>query len=336
MQSQTEPLSDSVSHFRILERLGRGGMGVVYKAIDLRLERTVALKFLAPDRGASDEDRRRFLREARAASALDHPNICTLYEIGEAEDGRLFLAMTFCEGETLARRIERGPLPLAAAVELAAQVAAGLEAAHEKGIVHRDIKPGNLIVTPGGRLKIVDFGIARRADQTQLTNAGTALGTTVYMSPEQLRGEEVDRRTDLWSLGVVLYEMVTGEIPFDGSEAEVVAGILQRAPRPLGALRPGVPEALERIVARALAKPRGQRYASAAELRAELAAVVGLLPTEVPGVDMEETLIEFARPGASAPAEEPLEVLPAGLPAGFMVAHFRVVAPLGGGGMGVV
>jgi serine/threonine protein kinase/WD40 repeat protein len=346
LQAQTEPLSDSVSHFRILERLGRGGTGVVYRAIDLRLLRTVALKFLAPDRGASEEDRRRFLREARAASALDHPNICTLYEIGETADGRLFLAMAFCEGETLARRIERGPLPLGLAIDLATQVAAGLEAAHEKGIVHRDIKPGNLIVTPGGRLKIVDFGIARRSDQTQLTDAGMALGTTVYMSPEQLRGEEVDRRTDLWSLGVVLYEMVTGDIPFDGAETEMVTGILQRTPRPLGALRPGVPEALERIVARALAKPRGQRYASAAEMRTALASVS--VPLEVPGPELEETLIEITPSPTSAgtPARMPAltgprgdfaaDSLPAGLELGAMVAHFRVVAPLGGGGMGVV
>ncbi|MEA2694775.1 MAG: eukaryotic-like serine/threonine-protein kinase [Acidobacteriota bacterium] len=343
MQSQTEPQSDSVSHFRILERLGRGGMGVVYRAVDLRLERTVALKFLAPDRAASEDDRRRFLREARAASALEHPNICTLYEIGEAENGQLFLAMAFCEGETLARRIERGPLPLSLAVDLAAQVAAGLEAAHEKGIVHRDVKPGNLMVTPGGRAKIVDFGIARRADQTVLTSAGTALGTTVYMSPEQLRGEPVDRRTDLWALGVVLYEMVTGEIPFDGTEAEVVAAILNRTPRPMGARRPGVPEALERIVARALAKPRDRRYASAAGMRADLAAVA--VPAEVLGVEMEETLIEVARPAvpaqdlAEALAEKPPhpeDELPTGLRLGSMVAHFRVVAPLGGGGMGVV
>jgi serine/threonine protein kinase/Tol biopolymer transport system component len=337
LQSQTEPQSDSVSHFRILERLGRGGMGVVYRAVDLRLERTVALKFLAPDRAASEDDRRRFLREARAASVLEHPNICTLYEIGEAENGQLFLAMAFCEGETLARRIERGPLPLSLAVDLAAQVAAGLEAAHEKGIVHRDVKPGNLMVTPGGRVKIVDFGIARRADQTVLTSAGTALGTTVYMSPEQLRGEPVDRRTDLWALGVVLYEMVTGEIPFDGTEAEVVAAILNRTPRPMGARRPGVPEALERIVARALAKPRDRRYASAAGMRADLAAVA--VPAEVLGVELEETLIEVARPATAAPAEKPShpeDDLPTGLRLGSMVAHFRVVAPLGGGGMGVV
>ena len=335
MQAQTEPLRDSVSHFRILERLGRGGTGVVYRALDLRLERIVALKFLAPDRGASAEDRRRFLREARAASALDHPNICTLYEIGEAEDGRLFFAMAFCEGETLARRIERGPLPLATAIDFATQVAAGLIAAHEKGIVHRDVKPGNLIVAPGGRLQIVDFGIARRTDQTQLTDVGMTLGTTAYMSPEQLRGEAVDRRTDLWSLGVVLYEMVTGDIPWDGVEMEVVASILKRAPRPLQTLRPGVPEVLERIVARALAKPRGQRYASAAELLAALASVT--VPAEALGPELEETLIEITPSGSLVAAGKIAEeAFPPGLALGSMVAHFRVIAPLGGGSMGVV
>jgi serine/threonine protein kinase/Tol biopolymer transport system component len=334
LQSQTEPKSDSVSHFRIVERLGRGGMGVVYKAVDLRLERTVALKFLSAESGAGEEGRRRFLREARAASALDHPNICTLYEIGETDEGQLFLAMAFCEGETLAQRLARGPLRLATAIELAVQVAAGLEAAHEKGIVHRDIKPSNLIVAPGGALKIVDFGIARRADQTLLTHAGMALGTTVYMSPEQLRGEDVDRRTDLWALGVVLYQMVTGEVPFDGSEPEMVSAILGRSPRPMGALRPKVPEALERIVARALAKPRAQRYGSAAEMRAELAAVV--VPEEVSGAELEETLIEVSWPPSSPPESPEEEAALTGLRLGSLVAQFRILSPLGGGGMGVV
>src|SRR5215210_4663860 len=199
-------------------------MGVVYKARDLKLDRLVALKFLASQRGAPEDQKRRFLREARAASQLDHPNICTIHEIDETEDGALFIVMTLYEGETLRDRLDRGPLPLDEAVDVACQVAAGLARAHERGIVHRDIKPANLALAPGGQVKILDFGIAKLADQSRLTRA----------------------RTDLWSLGVVLYEMVTGRLPFeDLSDREMVRAILEKRQRPMAFERPGVPDGLE-------------------------------------------------------------------------------------------
>jgi len=255
-----------ISHFEILERVGHGGMAVVYKARDLRLGRLVALKFLAPGVEAREEARLRFLLEARAVSALDHPNVCTLYEIGETDDGRMFLAMAYVEGGTLRDRLARGPLePLEAAL-LAAQVAEGLGAAHARGIIHRDIKPGNLLLG-GDLVKIADFGVARLADQAPITRDGQALGTWSYMSPEQARGEEITPAADLWSLGVVLFEMITGKRPFRGkSEPELIRKILESDPPPLGI---GGPQ-LARIVARALEKAPGLRYASAREMQEDL------------------------------------------------------------------
>src|SRR5689334_12347561 len=243
-------LGDTVSHFQLLERLGGGGMAVVYKARDVRLGRLVALKLLAPDVEAREEARLRFLLEARAVSALDHPNVCTLYEIGETDDGRMFLAMAYVEGGTLRDRLSQGPLePLEAAL-LAAQVAEGLAAAHGRGIIHRDIKPGNLLLGDG-LVKIADFGVARLADQAHITRDGQALGTWSYMSPEQANGQEVTPAADLWSLGVVLYEMLTGKRPFRAkSEPELIRKIVEDEPQPLGA---GGPH-LASIVTRALEK----------------------------------------------------------------------------------
>nr|MDP9122670.1 serine/threonine protein kinase [Acidobacteriota bacterium] len=254
-------IGTTVSHYEILERLGGGGSGVVYKARDRKLERFVALKFLSPHRAGGEAERRRFLREARAASALDHPNICTVYEVGEAEDGGLFIAMAWSQSEPLKAVIERGPMPLALAVELAAQVAAGLQRAHGLGIVHRDIKPANVIVTAEGQAKIVDFGIAWLADQTRLTRSGHILGTTAYLSPELFHGEAAGPRADLWALGVVLYEMIAASRPFTGAtDSELIASILRREPRPLATLRAGVPAELQRVVDRALAKRPERRY----------------------------------------------------------------------------
>ena len=255
-----------ISHFEILERVGHGGMAMVYKARDLRLGRLVALKFLAPGVEAREEARLRFLLEARAVSALDHPNVCTLYEIGETDDGRMFLAMAYVDGGTLRDRLARGPLePLEAAL-LAAQVAEGLGAAHARRIIHRDIKPGNLLLG-GDLVKIADFGVARLADQAPITRDGQALGTWSYMSPEQARGEEITPAADLWSLGVVLFEMVTGKRPFRGkSEPDLIRKILDTEPPPLGV---GGPQ-LARIVARALAKSPELRYSSAREMQEDL------------------------------------------------------------------
>ena len=209
-------VDQTVSHYQIEEKLGGGGMGVVYKARDLKLKRTVALKFLPPELTRDEEAKVRFMHEAQAASALDHVNVGSIHEIDEAEDGRLFIAMAYYAGETLKKKIARGPLPVAEALDYAVQIAQGLSKAHEAGIIHRDVKPANVMVTEEGVVKIVDFGLAKVAEQTQLTKTGTTLGTVAYMSPEQARGEAVDQRTDIWALGVVLYEMLVGRRPFPG------------------------------------------------------------------------------------------------------------------------
>ena len=199
----------TISHYKILEKLGEGGMGVVYKATDTKLERTVALKFLASDRLEDEEHKARFRREARAAAALDHPNICTVYEIDEAQ-GQTFLAMPYLEGLTVRQKVKQRPLKLDEALDIAIQAGEGLRAAHAKGIVHRDIKSANLMVSPQGQVKVMDFGLAQAADQSLLTKTETLLGTPVYMSPEQAQRLPTDRRTDIWSLGIVIYEMLIG------------------------------------------------------------------------------------------------------------------------------
>lgn len=265
-----------IGPYRIRQRIGRGGMGVVYQAHDPRLDRLVALKLLPPHLSAEDTARRRLIEEAKAASALDHPHIATIYEIGEALDGRLFIAMAYYEGETLRHCIERGPLPIAAARHVACMIADGLAAAHRRGIVHRDIKPSNVIITQpdakesGGMAKIVDFGVAKGTGAA-LTQEGTRLGTAAYMSPEQTRGGAIDHRTDLWSLGVVLYEMLTGIRPFRGeAEDAVVYGIRNDVPPPIERLRPEVPPALAHVVDRCLAKDPAVRYAGAEQVLADL------------------------------------------------------------------
>jgi dienelactone hydrolase len=263
-------IGKTISHYRIVEKLGEGGMGVVYKAEDTRLHRTVTLKFLPPDLIRSHEAKTRFIREARAASALDHHNICTVHEIDESE-GLLFAVMPCYEGETLEERIARGPLDVPEAVGIAVQVARGLAKAHERGIIHRDIKPSNLFITTDKVVKIIDFGLARQAEQTLLTRTGTTLGTVAYMSPEQARGETTDHRTDIWSLGVVLHEMLVGQLPFRGDhEQAVIYSILNEDPPPISTVNPGVPSGIERIVARALERDPERRYRSATEMLGEL------------------------------------------------------------------
>ena len=212
-------VGETISHYKILSELGRGGMGVVYKAEDTTLERPVALKFLATHAIEHPEHKARFFREAKAAARLDHQNICPVYEIGEA-DGQTFLAMAYLEGQTVKEKITERPLKLEEALDIAIQTAQGLQAAHEKGVVHRDIKSANLMVTPQGTVKVMDFGLDQLAERSQLTKTATILGTPAYMSPEQARRERTDRRTDIWSLGVVIYEMVTGRLPFEGERQE--------------------------------------------------------------------------------------------------------------------
>jgi len=266
----------TISHYKILEKLGEGGMGVVYKAEDIRLKRPVALKFLPQTLTTDPEAKERFTHEAQAASALDHPNICNVYEIDETDDGQLFMAMACYEGETLKKKIERGPLPIEEAVEVATQVAQGLAKAHESGIVHRDIKPANIIVTKDGIAKILDFGLAKLSGRTLLTRTGTTMGTAAYMSPEQARSEAVDARTDIWSLGVVLYEMLTGRKPFESDyEQALVYSILNEDAKPIKAIRPDVPEAIEKITRRAMAKESEDRYQIATDLVADLEAYRG-------------------------------------------------------------
>ncbi|HEY0781510.1 MAG TPA: protein kinase, partial [Thermoanaerobaculia bacterium] len=266
----------TLTSYRLVERLGQGGMGVVYRAVDVKLLRTVALKFLPPDLTRDPEAKERFLKEARAASALDHPNICTIHEVGETDDGQLFLSMACYEGETLQRRIERGPLPIEEAVEVAKQVAAGLAKAHRLGIVHRDVKPANLMTTDDGVVKVLDFGIAKLAGVAALAAGGSSAGTPSYMSPQQAAGEEVGPESDVWSLGAVLYEMLTGRRPFRGDTPQAVRYALENEePVPVRTLRPETPPELARIVSRMLAKRPEERYRSLDEVLADLRAAFG-------------------------------------------------------------
>lgn len=273
MSGEEVAIGQTVSHYEILEQIGDGGMGVVYKARDARLGRPVALKFLPPRLTGDATARARLVAEARAASALDHPNIGVVHDIGETAAGGLFIAMGWYQGETLKERLQRGPLPVHEALGVAIQMAGALAVAHRAGIIHRDVKPSNVLITSEGLAKLVDFGIAKMAG-TEMTREGATLGTVAYMSPEQTRGEAVDARTDLWSLGVVLYEMLAGQRPFRGdSDETVIYAIRHDDPEPLAGPRPDVPPALAGVIETCLVKQPDGRYGRAEDLLADLEAV---------------------------------------------------------------
>ena len=268
-------LGRTISHYKITEKLGEGGMGVVYKAEDSKLRRTVALKLPPLDQLAAEEAKARFVREAQAAAALNDPNICTVHEIDEA-DGRTFIAMEFVAGQNVKDKVRDGALPLDEALDIAIQAARALQTAHEEGIVHRDVKSANLMVTAQGQVKVMDFGLAQVGDRSQLTLSGTTLGTPAYMSPEQTQAQPTDRRTDIWSLGVVLYEMVTGQLPFHGEVlAAVTYAVVNTEPEPPSALRSGLPSELDQVIAKALAKDPAERYQHVDEMLEDLRVLEG-------------------------------------------------------------
>lgn len=307
-------IGTTVSHYTIVELLGAGGMGVVYKARDVRLNRFVALKFLPPHIGANDQETARFLQEARAASALDHPNICTIHDIEQTEDGRLFIVMALYSGETLAVRMSRGPMPVQDALDTVRQAAAGLARAHAHGIVHRDVKPANFILTTDGLVKVLDFGVAKLLGETAMTQTGSTVGTVGYMAPEQARGDAVDERADVWALGVILYEMLAGRRAFMGDNHYVVLkNILETEPVPIEEIRTDVPADVRAIVAHAMKKTTADRYRTAADFARDVG-------------DAQSRLTQANLPAAAAAAGPSRRRLALAAAALVVVAAIAVVA----------
>jgi len=263
-------IGQEISHYKILEKLGEGGMGVVYKSHDNTLNRPVALKFLPSSLTTDETTRKRFVVEAQAASALDHPNICTIHEINETADGQQYICMAYYEGESLRNLIKKGPIPADMAVNIFVQLVQGMAAAHEKNIIHRDIKPGNIIITDKGEAKIVDFGLAKLAG-VDLTQSTSSKGTAAYMCPEQIRGGKVDDRCDIWALGVVFYEMLTGRLPYEGDYPEsMMYAIVNKDPKKLSEHLSDFPELLELVISKCLEKDPSDRYQNLSELLTDL------------------------------------------------------------------
>jgi len=278
-----------VAHYRILEKLGEGGMGIVYKAEDTHLHRLVAIKFLPAELTSDPVCKQRFIQEAQAASALDHPNICTIYEFNETEDGQLYIVMAYYDGDSLSKKIEQSPLPSLEAVNIAIQIARGLSKAHSKGIVHRDIKAINLILTRDHIVKILDFGVAKLTGRGEKSSTeidgesiGPSTGTSSYMSPEQITGGVIDDRTDIWSLGVVLYQLISGELPFQGEYSQAIHySILHEPPRDLRLLVKNIPPSLEKIILKALSKDLQHRYQHIIELLDDLKEARAVIQKDV-------------------------------------------------------
>jgi TolB-like protein/Tfp pilus assembly protein PilF len=282
-------IGKTIAHYKILEKLGEGGMGIVYRAEDTKLKRHVALKFLPAEYTGDIKAKQRFLQEAQTASSLDHPNICTIHEINESDDGNMFIVMTCYDGKSLKDLVSEGSLDIEHALHVAIQIAEGLARAHDKQITHRDIKPANILIPKGGQVKILDFGLAKLTGQAKLTRTGTTVGTVAYMSPEQARGEEVDHRTDIWSLGVIIYEMLTGVLPFTGDyEQAVIYSLLNEHPAKLSQIQPSVPTHIERIVETAMEKEKDKRYRQMDDFLADLISA----RKKIGALDMQQGISE--------------------------------------------